>query len=67
MCRPTGDKRQSKTLFLSIFDRCSSIVKSVFNCRLSDVHMGIAARKPILGVSEQAKAQTSLLGYTDKA
>ena len=28
-CRPTGDKWQSKTLFLAIFDPRSSIVKSV--------------------------------------
>ena len=26
ICRPTGDKRQSKTLFLTIFDILSSIV-----------------------------------------
>ena len=32
--RHTGDKLQSKTLFLSIFDPCSSIVDSVFDCRL---------------------------------
>ena len=29
ICRHTGDKWQSKTLFLSIFDPCSSIVDSV--------------------------------------
>ena len=34
ICRPTGDKWQSKTLFLAIFDLCSS---SVFDCCLSDV------------------------------
>ena len=33
--RPTGDKWQSKTLFLTIFDLRSSIVKSVFDCHLS--------------------------------
>ena len=37
ICRPTGDKCQSKTLFLAIFDPHSSIVKSVFDCRLSGV------------------------------
>ena len=37
ICHPTGDKWQSKTLFLAIFDPRSSIVKSVFNCRLPDV------------------------------
>ena len=36
-CRPTGDKWQSKTLFLAIYDPRLSIVKSVFYCRLSDV------------------------------
>ena len=30
-----GKKWQSKTLVLAIFDLCSLIVKSVFNCRLS--------------------------------
>ena len=35
ICRYTGDKWQSKTLFLLIFDPCSSIVDSVFDCRLS--------------------------------
>ena len=34
ICRNTGDKWQSKTLFLSIFDPRSLIVDSVFNCRL---------------------------------
>ena len=29
ICRPTGDKWQSKTMFLKIFDQCSSIDKSV--------------------------------------
>ena len=29
--------KQSKTLFLSSFDPCSSIVKIVFDCRLSGV------------------------------
>ena len=37
ICHLTGDKWQSKTLFLAIFDPCSSIVKSVFDCRLSGV------------------------------
>ena len=34
ICRPTGDKWQSKTLFLANFDPRSSIAKSVFDCRL---------------------------------
>ena len=28
------DKWQSETLFLLVFDQCSSIVKSFFDCRL---------------------------------
>ena len=39
ICRPTGDKWQSKTLFLASFDPRSSIVKSVFDCHLPGVHM----------------------------
>ena len=35
--RSTGDKWQSKTLFLTIFDLHSSIFNNVFGCRLSDV------------------------------
>ena len=35
--RQLGNKWQSKTLFLSIFDPHSSIVDKVFDCRLSDV------------------------------
>ena len=37
ICRHTGDKWQSKTMFLSIFDTGSSIVDSVFDCRLLGV------------------------------
>ena len=37
ICRHTGDKWQSKTLFLSIFDPCSSIVDNIFDCRLPGV------------------------------
>ena len=39
ICQPKGDKWQSKTLFLAIFDQYSLIVKSVFNCRISGVSM----------------------------
>ena len=44
ICHQCGDKWQSKTLFLSIFDPHSSFVDSVFDCRLpgvkfSDLHM----------------------------
>ena len=37
ICRPSGDKWQSKSLFLSIFDPRSSIVDNIFDCRLSEV------------------------------
>ena len=37
ICRQTGDKWQSKALFLALFDRCSLIVKSFFHCRLPGV------------------------------
>ena len=36
-CRATGDKWQSKTLFLAIVDPHSLIVKSIFECLLSSV------------------------------
>ena len=36
ICRLTDDKWQSKTLFLAIFDP-HALIKSVFDCRLSDV------------------------------
>ena len=41
ICRPTGDKWQSKTLFISIFDPRSSIVGNVSDCRLPGVIMAI--------------------------
>ena len=37
ICRHTDDKWHSKTLFLSIFDPISSIVDSIFDCRLPGV------------------------------
>ena len=37
ICHHTGDKWQSKTLFLSIFDARSLIVDNVFDCRLPGV------------------------------
>ena len=37
VCRQTGDKWRSKTLFPAICDPRSSIVQSVFDCRLSDM------------------------------
>ena len=39
ICRPSGDKWQSKTLFLAIFDLPLLIVKSLFNCRLYSLIM----------------------------
>ena len=39
ICHETGDKWQSKTLFLSVFDLCSSSVDNVFDCHLSGVLM----------------------------
>ena len=39
ICRLIGNKLQSKTLFLAIFDLHSSIIKSVFDCRLSGVRI----------------------------
>ena len=37
ICHLTSDKWQSKSLFLVSFDLCLSIVKNIFNCRLSSV------------------------------
>ena len=37
ICRLTGDKRQSKTLFLAIIFLRSSIDNSIFDCRLFSV------------------------------
>ena len=37
ICRPTGDRWQSKTLFLPVFDPRSSIVKVVFAIDLSPI------------------------------
>ena len=37
ICRPTGDKSQSRTLFLTIFNPRSSIVESIFDCHLPGV------------------------------
>ena len=39
ICRHTGDKWESKTLFLSVFDPRSSIIDNVFNHRLRDVQI----------------------------
>ena len=45
ICRPTGDKWQSKILFLAIFDPRSSIVRSVFDNRLFGVVYGCQNHK----------------------
>ena len=37
ICRHTGDKWESKTLFLSIFGPLLSIVDNVFDCHLPSV------------------------------
>ena len=52
ICRPTGDKWPSKTLFLAIFDLCSSIVKSVFDCHLSGM-TSLLIEAPILPESSK--------------
>ena len=39
ICRPTGDKWQLKTMFLSIFDPHSAVVDSVLDCRLPRVQI----------------------------
>ena len=41
ICHHTGDKWQSKTLFISIFDLRSSIVDDVFDCLLPGVRQCI--------------------------
>ena len=46
ICRPTGDKWQSKTLFQTISDPRSSLVKNVFDCHLSDVRLLGKQHKP---------------------
>ena len=48
ICRPTGDKWQAKTLFLSIFDPRSSIVDYVFDCRLPGVLTGYSEFEVVL-------------------
>ena len=39
ICRLTGNKWQSKTLFLVSFETCLSIVKRIFDCSLSGVKL----------------------------
>ena len=41
ICHHPGDKWQSKTLFLSIFDQRLSIVDSGFDCRLFGVSLSV--------------------------
>ena len=47
ICRHTGDKWQSKTLFLSIFDPYSSIVDYIFDCRLPGVRLELISKRQI--------------------
>ena len=44
ICCHTGNKWQSKKLFILIFDLWSLIVKSVFDCRLPGVILRMAIR-----------------------
>ena len=39
ICRPTGDKWQSKTLFLAIFIHVCRLLRGYFVCRLSSMKM----------------------------
>ena len=50
ICRPTGDKWQSKKLFLAIFDPRSSIIMSVFDCRLPSVVTVVRRQGKIMGL-----------------
>ena len=45
ICRQLGDKWQSKTLFLTIFDPRSLIVKNVFDCHLPVVGLLLTAEE----------------------
>ena len=49
ICRHTGDKWQPKTLFQTIFDPGSSIVDSVFDCRLPGVLKNNLVYIPLIG------------------
>ena len=61
ICRQTGAKWQLKTLFLAIFNTRSSIVKSVFDCRIS-VFTGLY---PILNVLLVCVADANLLAHPE--
>ena len=70
ICRPPGDKRQWKTLFLSIFDPCPSIFKSVFDCRLPGVIVVAEVlcqidmlKKKMLLISSEWKMQALIKPY----
>ena len=45
ICRHIGNKWESKTLFLSSFDPRSSMVDSVFDCRLPGVILKVEVLK----------------------
>ena len=51
------DKLQSNSLFLAIFDRSSSIIKNVFDCRLSSVEMQTAGQFFIFRLTKVLGAQ----------
>ena len=48
ICSQTGDKWQSKTLFLAIFGPCLLIVKNVFDCPLPGVELEDISRSHIV-------------------
>ena len=50
ICRPTGDKWQSKTLFLVIFDPHSSIVKSLTGDKWQSKALFLAIFDPCLSI-----------------
>ena len=58
----TGDKWQSKTLFLVIFDPHSLIDKSIFDCHLSRVIL-LLIEAPIL--PESSKFYCSLSNHSE--
>ena len=49
ICRPTGNKWQSKRQFLVVFDpRSSIVIKRIFNCRLSSVVLLVSDQSEVL-------------------
>ena len=74
ICLPPGDKWQSRTMFLVIFDPCLSIVQSVFalspiECNTVKItfiqeQYGTECERTLLRGLQQDYAETSLLIYT---